>query len=307
MNPDEIRAQKAAIEGQFGPWTTNIGLGHGIQTAAQPAGPHFRLRRITQTIADVLGKPWDQLRILDLGSLEGFFALEFASHGAQVVAIEGRESNNARARFAAEALGISRIEFVTDDVRNLREKKYGRFDVVLCSGILYHLPGAEACSLLYSIAQVCKRLTIIDTHIGLKAAASVIWEGHTYRGFLYREHSPEDTPEVIASRNWASLDNEASFWFTKPSLLNLLRDVGFTSVSEVLSPQSFADFSDRLTFAAIIGERERPGMSPELVEAPEPDWPEDSIVVPFPAQIVAPTPARPLWRRIAGLRHKLGL
>jgi SAM-dependent methyltransferase len=306
MNEEQIRTRKAAIEAQFGPWTTNIALGYGIQTAPQPACPHLRLRRITQTITDVVRKPWDQLRILDLGSLEGFFALEFASHGAQVVGIEGRESNNARARLAAEALGISNIDFLTDDVRNLGQKKYGQFDVVLCSGILYHLSGADACWLLYSIAQVCKHLTIIDTHVGLKADASAEWEGHTYRGFLYREHSSVDTPEVIAGRSWASLDSTQSFWFTKPSLMNLLRDVGFTSVSEILSPQSFAEFSDRLTFAAIIGKREHVNMSPELTQTPEPDWPEDSIGVPFPAQLVAPTPVRPLWRRVAGLRHKVG-
>jgi hypothetical protein len=39
---------------------------------------HLRLRRIIQTIADLGGKPWAELRILDLGSLEGLFAIECA-------------------------------------------------------------------------------------------------------------------------------------------------------------------------------------------------------------------------------------
>jgi hypothetical protein len=42
-------------------------------------------------------KPWGKLRMLDLASLEGIFAIEFASQGAEIVAIEGREANNARA------------------------------------------------------------------------------------------------------------------------------------------------------------------------------------------------------------------
>jgi 2-polyprenyl-3-methyl-5-hydroxy-6-metoxy-1,4-benzoquinol methylase len=308
MKESEIRERKASIETSFGPWTAaNIHLGYGIETTPQRACPHLLLRRATQTIADLSAKSWDQLRILDLGSLEGFYTLEFASHGAQVVGIEGRESNNAHARFAAEVLGLSNIEFITDDVRNLCQEKYGRFDVVFCSGILYHLPGVDACRFLTSIAQVCKRLTIIDTHVGLSNEDSISWKGSSYQGFLFTEHSTNDTEDVKSSRKWASLDNNTSFWFTKPSLLNLLRDVGFTSAFEVLRPKSFEDYSDRLTFAAIIGEHQRCYMSPELEKTPEHDWPEHSNVTPFPAQLGDLTPNLPLWRRIAGLRHKVGI
>ena len=305
MNEQELRTRKAEIEAQFGPWTTNIPLLHGIVTHPQSVGPHLRLRRTVQTITDLSMKPWNQLRILDLGSLEGFYSLEFAAHGAEVVAIEGRESNNAHARFAAEVLEFRNVKFITDDVRDLSSRKYGDFDVVFCSGILYHLAGDDACRFLSSITQVCKRLTIIDTHVGLKPDHTIRWEGHNYSGFAYTEHATEDTPELKASRKWASLDNEMSFWLTRPSLLNLLRDVGFTTVFEVLNPVSFFDYSDRLTFAAIIGEHQTSSMSPELALAPEPDWPEHSTVAPHPAQVV--TPARPLWRRVAGrLRRAVG-
>lgn len=293
INEQELRARKAEIEAQFGPWTGNIPLEHGIVTNQQLACPHLRLRRTIQAIADLSVRPWNQLRILDLGSLEGFYSLEFASHGAEVVAIEGRESNNAHARYAAEVLEYRKVEFITDDVRNLSPGKYGQFDVVFCSGILYHLTGGDACRFLASIAKVCKRLTIIDTHVGLKPEHSIRWEGHSYSGFVYREHAPEDTPDAKASKRWASVDNETSFWFTKPSLLNLLRHVGFTSAFEILNPQSFLDYSDRLTFAAIIGERQTSSMSPELASVTETDWPERSTLAPFPIQ-------RPLWRRFAG-------
>ena len=265
MIADEIKRKKIAIEAEHGPWTAyNIDLGHGIQTAPQFACAHLRLRRVVQTIADLATKPWDQLRILDIASLEGIFALEFASHGARVVAIEGREGNNVRAKFAAEALGLSNVEFVTDDVRNLSESKYGRFDVVLCSGIIYHLSGMDGCHLIRSVAEVCSQLTIIDTHVGLREDSSISWAGHTYHGTLFTEHRAEDSAAAKASRTLASLDNDTSFWFTKPSLMNLLRDVGFSSVSEILQPKSFADFADRHTFAAIKGEPQRITMSPEL-------------------------------------------
>jgi hypothetical protein len=304
MTADDTRRKKAAIEAEHAPWTAyNINLGHGIETAPQFACPHLRLRRVVQTIADLGGKPWEELRILDLASLEGIFALEFASHGAQVLAIEGREPNNARARFAAEVLGLSSVEFVTDDVRNLSEKKYGRFDVVLCSGILYHLPGDEGCEFIRSIAGVCLRLAIIDTHVGLQEKSSCSWEGRRYQGIAYSEHSANDTSAAKMSRTCASIDNNESFWLTKPSLLNLLRDVGFSSISEILRPKSFADFADRLTLAAMRGERQRIAMSPELEQTEEPDWPEGSSLPPHPSQA---KPVAPLvriaraYRRIRG-------
>ena len=76
------------------------------------------------------------LRILDLACLEGLFSLELAMQGARVVGVEIREGNLTKARFAAEALGVSGVEFVRDDVRNVDAGRYGRFDVILCSGIL---------------------------------------------------------------------------------------------------------------------------------------------------------------------------
>jgi Methyltransferase domain len=306
MNEAEIRQRKAEVEAQFGPWTgDNVPLGYGINTLPHHVVPQFQIRRILQTIADLSTKPWGQLRILDLGSLNGTHALELASQGAQVVGIEGRESGNAHARFAAEALGLTNVSFFTDDVRNLSEEKYGKFDVVLCSGLLYHLPGVDACRFLSSVAQVCKHLTIIDTHVGLREQASISWEGRSYHGFLFGEHVKDDSASVKAGRTWSSLDNDTSFWFTKASLLDLLRDVGFTCVFEVLRPQGFAIYSDRLTIAATIGNRQRSYMSPELEQTPEPDWREHSDGI-FPAQRMPPTPIRSLQRRIAGLRHKLG-
>jgi hypothetical protein len=314
MDEQELRARKAEIEQQFGPWTAHsIPLAHGVVTNPRRAGAQLLLRRIVQTIADFSLKPWDQLRILDLGSLEGFYSLEFASQGAQVVAIEGRESNNVHARFAAEVRACRSVEFITDDVRNLGPEKYGLFDVVLCSGILYHLTGHDACRLLASVAKVCKRLTIIDTHVGLRPEQSIRWEGHSYSGFVYREHGPKDNLATKANSKWASLDNEMSFWFTKPSLLNLVRDVGFTSMFEILSPMSSSNYSDRLTFAAVAGKRQISVLSPELAVTPEPDWPEYSALEPFPSQraITAQamtTALRPLWRRVtARIRRNVAI
>lgn len=76
-----------------------------MQPAKECACAHLRLRTVTQIVADLSLKAWRECRVLDFASLEGIFALEIASHGAQIIANEGREASIARARFAAKSPG----------------------------------------------------------------------------------------------------------------------------------------------------------------------------------------------------------
>jgi hypothetical protein len=119
--------------------------------------------------------------------------------------------------------------------------------------------------------------------------------GDKYHGTLFTEHAQEDDRATKMGRAWASLDNETSFWFTKPSLLNLLRDVGFTSVSEVFRSKSFDEGEDRITLAAIKGVPPRIVMSRDLEQTPEPDWLEASEL---PFRSCQAASSRSLWRRI---------
>ena len=49
-------------------------------------GNEIKLRRIVQIVSDIVGKPFHELRILDLACLERLYAIEFARCGAEVVA-----------------------------------------------------------------------------------------------------------------------------------------------------------------------------------------------------------------------------
>lgn len=61
---------------------------------------------------------------------------------------------------AAKLLG-SRIPYVQDNLYNVTPEKYGRFDLVLFLGVLYHLPDPmRALSLL---RQVCARSLLLET------------------------------------------------------------------------------------------------------------------------------------------------
>jgi SAM-dependent methyltransferase len=242
---ETLAAAKAAIEREHGPWTAhNAQLAPGLWTI-RPQSVNFdeKTRRCLRIVTDFFGSRLNGLRVLDLGAGEGGLSLELAAHGARVVCVEGRRANIAKAEFAAAALGLA-IDFRQQDVRDLRTDE--RFDVVLCFGLLYHLDAASAVALLRAIGTVCERLFVLDTHFSTHPTETVSIDGLACRGHHFREHAPETTAEEKASRAWASLDNPASFWFSKPSLLNLVGGGGFNTVYEVAHPLVF-DFWNRAT------------------------------------------------------------
>jgi hypothetical protein len=153
--------------------------------------------------------------------------------------------NIAKAEFSASALGLE-IGFRRQDVRHLRADE--RYDLVVCFGLLYHLDASSAVRLAETIGRMTERLLILDTHFSLEAPEVVDLNGRAYRGHPVREHAVGTSAEAKAGQAWASLDNEISFWLSKPSLLNLLARVGFNTVYEVSSPLVF-DYWDRHTEA----------------------------------------------------------
>ena len=243
-----------AVVRDHGEWTAMaIKLGNGTYTR-EPAVDH-RLLRLLQVASDTVGKSLSQCRVLDLACLEGHYALEFAKHGAEVIGIEGRQDSVEKCNFAKEALGLDRAKFVQGDVRNLSVQEYGQFDIVICSGLLYHLPAGDAWTLLKSIYAACKGVMLLDTFISLSGRTELDLDGMHVHGHVYGEHDPNASAEEKAKLMWASLDNNTSFWFTEPSLVNLIARVGFSSVVDVLTPVMPGNLRDRKTYVAIKGTR----------------------------------------------------
>jgi SAM-dependent methyltransferase len=206
-----------------------------------------RVERVVQVISDISGDRVSDSRVLDLGCYDGNCAIAVGRLGArEVIGIEGRAENLSPGIAVRDAEGLSQVQLITDDVRSLSVERHGKFDVVLCLGILYHLDAPAVFEFARQVASVCRGYALIETQIGLTRKAREEWEGRRYEGFWY----PEDP-----SQPGAALDNPRSFWPTKASLLNLLADVGFTSVAEVLSPPvtSLIPYEDHTLLVAFKG------------------------------------------------------
>jgi tRNA (mo5U34)-methyltransferase len=118
----------------------------------------------SQMVLRALDLPEDLtgLRVLDIGTRDGFFAFECERRGADVTAVDYMEPEQTGFPVAKELLGSS-VEFAQDNVYNLTEDRYGTFDLVLFLGVLYHL--RDPMLALDRIWDVCRGRLIVETQV----------------------------------------------------------------------------------------------------------------------------------------------
>jgi 2-polyprenyl-3-methyl-5-hydroxy-6-metoxy-1,4-benzoquinol methylase len=104
-----------------------------------------------------------QLRLADVGCLEGGYAVEFARMGFQVLGVDVRELNIAACNYVKSKTDLPHLEFVQDNAFDIA--KYGEFDAVFCCGLLYHLDRPK--EFLETLSGVTKKLLILQTHFSL--------------------------------------------------------------------------------------------------------------------------------------------
>jgi 2-polyprenyl-3-methyl-5-hydroxy-6-metoxy-1,4-benzoquinol methylase len=231
------------------PWNHNIPLPHDVYTTAcrdyYPAH-----REIMRVVAEGLGGEWSGRRILDIGCLEGYFSVECALQGAEVLGIDGKLLNVRKCEFVQSVLGIERAKFVLGDALKVNHESHGRFDVILALGLLYHLD--DPYTFLANVAGLCDGFVVIDTHIALENQPEMIkgeWRpdlsemrtltfaGKSYEGRLFREFPTGTERNVKDLSPTASLENESSVWLTENSLLSMLDDVGFSGTAKLVYPK----------------------------------------------------------------------
>ena len=102
--------------------------------------------------------PLKGCRVLDVGAGVGHFSGFYASLGATVVAVEGRSGNvgELRRRYPD-------IEAHVGDVQDMDLTALGRFDVVHCFGLLYHLDSPVAA--LRRLERVCSGVLLLETMV----------------------------------------------------------------------------------------------------------------------------------------------
>lgn len=114
-------------------------FGHPEYEATASRQCHDRLvcvKAVVIALEQALERP---VRVLDLGSAQGFFSLSLAAHGATVVGIDFLAENIRISNALAEEFNISGIEFVESGIEEFVDKDELRFDLVLGLSVFHHL------------------------------------------------------------------------------------------------------------------------------------------------------------------------
>jgi SAM-dependent methyltransferase len=273
---DELRARLRAITADGGrEWSRQTYLRDGVYTIGdRPMATDFRLRWLLRLASDLTRGGLEGLRVLDLGCEEGHFGLEFARHGADVVAVDVRDPHLRRARFLADATGTAGFETLRADVRELDPDALGEFDLVLCLGLHYHLDTPDLFRFFETLAALTGWALVLYGQVSTDAREARHHRDRSYHGRSVFEHAESTPPGERRDLGLASPDNVASFWLTKPSLINLLADCGFGSVSEHLFPRGATWHADRVTLLALKGDEPEVHGMPGARGAARPRWPE---------------------------------
>jgi tRNA (mo5U34)-methyltransferase len=156
VSPEAIRRKVD----ELAPWFHNLRLPGGVETAPDhPLGdfPTVKWRQLAPTLpSDLHG--WTAL---DIGCNAGFYSLELARRGAEVLAIDHDERYLSQGRWVAHLLGQERgLRFRRRQVYELA-RSTEQFDLVLFMGVFYHL--RYPLLGLDIAARLCRRLMVFQT------------------------------------------------------------------------------------------------------------------------------------------------
>ena len=166
--------------------------------------PQFLLDRLSLE-ANLRG-----MRVLDIGASDGFFSREVHRRGADVVSIDYRDRHQ-HGFGVMEQLYGHRFDYRRANIYDLSAADLGQFDIILCLGVIYHLPDImRAFAIIRSLA---RGIVLIET-----------------------EADNQFCPDVAAARYYvdSTLNRDwTNFWVpNRQCVVDMLQDSGFDVVRD---------------------------------------------------------------------------
>jgi tRNA (mo5U34)-methyltransferase len=227
-------------------WWHSIDVGDGIVTpgAVEPSYQEFLLKTLR------LPEDMKGLRVLDVGTYDGFFAFECERRGAEVVAIDVHPEDTRCFALAKHLLG-SRVRYHHMSVYDLQEDLLGgSFDLVLFLGVYYHLRHLFiALDNLWKITrgEVRVETHVIDHHFVLndgsvEELASIdprLTEVPIYRFYRLNELNKVDYSNWFGGNIAAMMESLSSAGFTPELLGTWSSRAAFRAVKNPATPREW--------------------------------------------------------------------
>lgn len=225
LHSSSYPSHEAALKLFEGTWSSHIpGYGFG---PIELFDDH-RIKWLAQQCAGLYGK-----KILELGPLEGGHTSMLAGMGAKVTSIESNSISYLKCLTVKNILKFD-AEFLYGDFRKYLNETNERFDIVVASGVLYHM--TDPITLLDQISMITDSI-LLWTHY---------YDGDIISASPLISHKFAMEPTFMEARGrkwemrkqcylealeWGGFSGGAeqySYWLTRSTLIGYLEDLGFS-------------------------------------------------------------------------------
>jgi tRNA (mo5U34)-methyltransferase len=164
-----------------------------------------------------LPEDMSDLTLADVGASNGYFSFEARKRGARVVAFDYRHKDNSGFGLAQYINGMHDIEHYQVNVLKIRPEQFGKFDIVLALGLLYHV--SDPYLALANCAALSRKTLLIESYCIDKPI----------NRFLKPPPIMRFIADPIRFPGYGNVNNDRSnFWgFTSACLQQMVEDIGF--------------------------------------------------------------------------------
>jgi hypothetical protein len=219
-----------AVDTFAGEWYSRLPDELGVSAGPSPLFDDARMKWLIDAVGGMEG-----LRVLELGPLEGGHTWMMHNAGATIDAIEANSRAFLKCLVVKELLGLERVRFLRGDCIAFLESGPEPYDLVVASGVLYHM--RDPLRLLDLLAGAGDRL-MLWTHYyegdhipeeqrrQFTAAPIEVTAATGRRCVLHPRHYVE----ALDSPSFCGGPAETANWMEREDILGHLGDLGFDQI-----------------------------------------------------------------------------
>ena len=228
---DSFPTPQNAVDAVAG-WNTALPPAAGASAGETAFYLDPRILWCIERFGDLAGR-----RILELGPLEASHTYLMSQHNPEVIhAIEANKLSFMRCLVAKELLGLERARFMLGDFQKWLEQREDRYDLVVASGVLYHMRNPAR------LIELISRRTdavYLWTHYysdelmpegdHRRGAFTGRVEAQEVAGITVRLHE-RSYHQAWRHKNFCGGMHDTHVWMEKPDIVGLLQAYGFDTV-----------------------------------------------------------------------------
>lgn len=179
-------------------WFHSMNLGNGLVTAGAASVQALDVRIEALCLPESLAG----MSFLDIGAWDGFYSFEAEQRqAARVLATDSLcwAGKKKQTFLLAREILRSKVEDMDIDIMDISPQSVGLFDIVLFSGVLYHM--RDPIKALSNAASVTRRLLVVESAVGFEHIAEPVM------GYLPRVPGNEPSnfwrPNSILIKLWS--------------------------------------------------------------------------------------------------------